>query len=1310
MRAPTPLLERLRAIAAAAPTHPAIDVPSRGDRARRVLSYGDLLRRVDELAAGLTQSIGAASGDDEPIVVLALPREDPDLYAAQLAAWRIGAAFTCIDPAFPLGHVAEVIADARPVAIVADAAQSARLATLAGSTPIVATDRAASAAPLPPARDDPRRLAYLIYTSGSTGRPKGVLIEQGSIAHLVATDVDRFRLGLDDRVAQCSSAAYDSSLEETWLAFAVGATLVPLDDETVRLGPDLVPWLAREGITVLCPPPTLLRATACREPWRELPALRLLYVGGEALPQDLADRWSLGRRMENGYGPTECTVTVVRGPVEPGRPVSIGRAVEGSVAHVLDEALEPVAEGEVGELCIAGPQLARGYRGLPALTAERFPEHPRFGRLYRTGDLVRRRCDGDLEYLGRCDAQVKLRGHRIELEAVEAALAEDPSVFEAACRVESSDGRATLVAFVVPTDPDRPPDPVALRDRVRQRLPAAAVPGRIASIERLPRTIGGKLDRRSLPALAAEVAVAAVVPDGGLEARVAIAFAAATRHAGAVDSDADFFEDLGGDSLAAVDALLRLRDDPATTAATVRDIYLHRTPRALAAALRDASGRRTTVESSRSSGARGSVVRSAVAQSAWILCEVWVLGAAAAAIAILGPERLVGALGARGAAYAAPPLAAALLAAAVPASVLVAASVKRVAVGRIAEGRVEAWTARWVRHWIARQAARLVPWGLLAETEFASMALRMLGARVGRRVHVARGVVIDDGWDLLAIGDDAALRRDAMVVPAALRAGGVEFAPIAIGARAIVGVRATVAPGASIGADAEVEPLASIEGGFALPDGERWGGVPAARRGDARSSPLRGDALSPLLHATLLLATRLGGPAALALALVATVDLVGALVGGDPFGACAAWLERPVVTIEGLATAALVLVVATPLALVASALALRAAGRVPSGEVPLRSLAALRISWKSAALDAAGAQLSGTLLWPLWLRLAGMRVGRGCEISTIIDVVPETIAIGAESFFADGIYLGSPEVGRGAVRIAMTELGRDTFLGNHAVVPAGARLPQGLFLGVATIAPDRLDRSDAGSGWFGQPPMRLPRREVVALDRALTHEPSLPRRVQRLAWECARFLLPMPILLVGAGWFAMVAEAAERDPLAAALLVGPLATLAAGASLVALVVALKWTLLGRVRPGQHGLWSSWCSRWDFLFVAWGLWGRGTLARLDGTPWLAMVLRATGMRIGRRVLLGRGFTQVVDPDMLAFGDEATVACQFQAHTFEDRVLKLDRVRIGAGATAGENAVLLYGADVGDGAEVAPGSVVMKRQRLEGGRRHAGAPVA
>jgi len=363
---------------------------------------------------------------------------------------------------------------------------------------------------------------------------------------------------------------------------------------------------------------------------------------------------------------------------------------------------------------------------------------------------------------------------------------------------------------------------------------------------------------------------------------------------------------------------------------------------------------------------------------------------------------------------------------------------------------------------------------------------------------------------------------------------------------------------------------------------------------------------------------------------------------------------------------------------------------------------------KIATLESAGKWLSGTLFWPLWLRLAGMKIGGACEVSTITDVVPELIEIGAETFFADGIYLGGPIVRKGTVRLARTRLGKNTFLGNHVVITAGQQLPDDILLGICTPADDKSIRP--GSSWFGHPPFELPRREVVEMDRRLTHNPSAIRYANRVFWELLRFTIPVVRVLVSLAWLRVLLSAATAfPPVLFLLVIVPLVTFSAMAFSCLFILAMKWMLLGRVRPGQHALWSCWCSRWDFLYVAWGQLAMPLLEKLEGTPLLTCYLRAVGMKIGKRVVLGPGFAQVIDPDMIEIGDDATVNAKFQAHTFEDRVLKIDRVIIGRGATLGSATVPLYGANIGERTHVAEHSVIMKREHLSPGLIYEGAPT-
>jgi non-ribosomal peptide synthetase-like protein len=1160
----------------------------------------------------------------------------------------------------------------------------------------------------------PSGLAYVIYTSGTTGRPKGVLIEHRSIANLVSSDLGEFQLSPSDRVGQSSSAAYDSSVEEIWLAFAAGATVVVMDDDTARLGPDLIPWLRRERITVFCPPPTLLRTTGCDDPATALPDLKWLYVGGEALPPDVADRWARGRRLVNGYGPTECTVTSLRGDVGEGEPITIGQPVPGLLAWVLDETLTEVANGERGELCLGGIGLARGYWKQPELTAEKFVNHPSLGRLYRTGDLVH--CDSECRYHyhGRMDSQVKIRGYRIELGGIESRLAGCAGVRAAACHVQEDGGNPVLVAFVVPQNAAAPPAAAALKSALEADLPGYMVPARFGVVAELPTTVGGKLNRAALPRLEGVERKAngpLVPPRNSMETILEAAFRNILRLPQPISVDDDFFKELGGDSLSAALLVTLLRSDEATAWVTVRDLYESRTVAELAKRAPGLGAEDPPVASTREEDRlQGHPFLTTVAQTVWLLAVFSVVSWVAYLMAFGLLPWLTDKIGLVPSILLAPILGLTAFLVYTPLSVWFAVMVKRLLIGRYRPLRAPVWGSFFLRNWIVQQAVRLVPWRSLEGTLFQHAALRALGARIGQRVHIHRGVnLLQGGWDLLDIGNDATLSQDAEVRLVELEDGDIVVGPVSLGEGSTLDIHSAVGPRTVLETGAYLTALSSLPPGGRIPREERWDGIPAQPAGRAPAPPplpANSRTLSPAQHGAAMLLGRAGTIILLALPLqlLAIITcLIQGLAAEDLWG----WLFRPMPDWTPWVVGLSIVVPGVPLTLALGAALIRLLGRVPEGSISRWSLAYVRVWLKTDLVKCAGNWLSGTLFWPLWLRGAGMKVGAGCEISTIIDVVPEQVEIGAETFFADGIYLGGPRIHQGVVTLTKTRLGQNTFLGNHVVVPAGQQLPDDILLGVCTVADDTTIRT--GTSWFGLPPFELPRREVVECDRRLTHEPSWIRYGNRVCWELLRFALPITPLLVFVAWFRLLASmgGAARPMFLPALV--PLVSLGAVGFLCLFVLALKWILLGRVRPGQHALWSCWCSRWDFLYVAWSQYAASALSKLEGSLLLSWYLRAMGTKLGARVVLGSGFAQVVDPDMIHIEDGATVNAMYQAHTFEDRVLKMDHVHVRRRATLGSSSVPLYGADVGERTHVAPHSVIMKRERLLPGRRYEGAPT-
>ncbi|HEY4330848.1 MAG TPA: amino acid adenylation domain-containing protein, partial [Phycisphaerae bacterium] len=374
------------------------------------LSYNQVESRANALAASLrARGIGRAQH-----VAIWLPRSG-DVYIALLAILKCGAAYVPLDPDYPPERIEYIVQDAQAKALITthDLAQTLNKI----DAPIVLLAEITSEL----TRADPRRLnrrdtaaspddtAYIIYTSGSTGRPKGVPITHRAVCNLVRAEGQIFAVNPTDRVYQGFSIAFDASVEEVWLAFFAGATLIPATAESIRAGAALAGNLTQLGVTILSCVPTMLALVR-----QDVPAIRLLILGGEVCPPDLVKRWwSPSRRIVNTYGPTEATVIATYADCTPGQPVTIGRAVPNYRLYIVDDAMNPASDGQPGELCIAGIGLSRAYLNRPELSAQKFlpnpfsSDHP-YQRIYRTGDLARFTPTGDIEFLGRIDSQVKL--------------------------------------------------------------------------------------------------------------------------------------------------------------------------------------------------------------------------------------------------------------------------------------------------------------------------------------------------------------------------------------------------------------------------------------------------------------------------------------------------------------------------------------------------------------------------------------------------------------------------------------------------------------------------------------------------------------------------------------------------------------------------------------------------------------------------------------------------------------------------------------------------------------------------------------
>ena len=545
-----------RRFAAAAARHPERIALECGDVR---WSYRELGRRAASVARAL---LDARIGLEDRVALFA--ERSPETIAGLLGILAAGAAYVPLEPKLPDERLRRILDDSGARLALASADAASRLPTGVPRLEPGAPGPDDLAPELPARRCDPSHLAYVLYTSGSTGRPKGVAISRGSLAAYTETAIAMFEIGAEDRVLQFASLAFDTSAEEIFPTLGAGATLCLRDEAMIASPARFFAACADRRISVLDLPTSFWHELALAEGPIPEP-LRLVVIGGEKALAEPAARWrrrAPRARLVNTYGPTEATIVATGADLgdptrlfDSGTP-PLGSPVRGVRAYPLGRFLDPLPAGAPGEICLAGSGLARGYLGAPAATAERFvpdPFSPLPGsRLYRTGDLGRHLPDGNLQYLGRIDHQVKIRGQRTELGEIEAVLATHPGVREAAVlAIEAAPGDLQLAAFVA-ASPLASITDGELRGYLRARLPGYMVPASVVVAPDLPRTPSDKLDRRALVELvpAAGTRRAIEPPRTPVEELLAGICAEVLGH-GQIGVDEDLFE-LGCHSLLAI--------------------------------------------------------------------------------------------------------------------------------------------------------------------------------------------------------------------------------------------------------------------------------------------------------------------------------------------------------------------------------------------------------------------------------------------------------------------------------------------------------------------------------------------------------------------------------------------------------------------------------------------------------------------------------------------------------------------------------------------------------------------------------------
>lgn len=1273
------------------------------------LTYLQLDRRANRLARLLLQD----SLQEGQTVGIYMERS-LNTYIALLAVLKAGGAFVPLDPSFPADRVAFIAADASLHTLLTTSTMREKTQGL--PCRVLELDTATDALAAHPSTDpdirvSPTALCYIIYTSGTTGRPKGVAISHANIANYLRVIPSVYGVRSTDRVYQGMSTAFDFSVDEIWPTWIAGATLVAGPTDSRHLGQGLAQFLIEQQVTVFYCVPTLLSTIE-----QDIPSVRILLVGGEACPPDLVRRWSRpGRRILNTYGPTETTVTATWCELSPDRPITIGVPLPTYQVYLLDEQLRPVGRGESGEICIGGPGVGLGYINRPDLTKSKFIDNPIASeravapRLYRSGDLGRFTPAGEIEYLGRIDTQVKIRGYRIELAEIEAVIREDEAVENAVVVPLLQDGVAQdLAAYVTLLNGGAKTAASDLRDRLyaslRRRLPVYMVPSYIEVLDHFPMLAADKVNRAALPApVSPRMGLGTgsyVAPATALESRVAAIWEHLLGQQ-RISVESDFFVELGGHSLLAARVISQMRQEPGLQGLSIGDLYANPTIRRLAqfieanrlhSATAHEQARRTEIpEPQKYSNRRVlgcGLVQLLTEYGMALLLSIPLLWLpmdshswSAAIALVIGMFLYVVVLS-----VLMPPLAGSLL------------------MGNVRPGLYPLWGTTYLRWWLYSKLVALSPAAMLAGSPWISPYLRLLGAHVGRGCHLASSAVNLPMF--LEIGDGVSIGYGVQLQPATVMGGWLRLAPIHIGRDAFIGTNSVILAGATIGTHAAIAEQSLVSADQVIPDDEPWGGSPARRqesvsklllsmasRVDQRRWPF--PVLLGFLAGTLLLLLLPVLMVLPAIALVAVVTVTAGLGWG---------------LVSSLAAGPLFVCTVCATTLLGKRLVLP---KVQPGIYPLRTGFGVR-KWLSDHLMAMSRGLINTLYATLYLipflRMLGAHIGRWSEVSTVGHIDPDMLFLGDESFVADIAVVGPAIFYHGYVAMAPVEVGCRSFIGNAALLPGGFSMGDGSLLGVQSVPAGQ--QIEPATSWLGSPAIFLPRRQQSPqFDEELTYRPRPSLLGWRFLIEYFRVTLPATIaVLTLLGATMLTVKMANTLPPLALLLLLPLLIMGMGLASTLLVVLLKWLIVGKYRPRVEPLWSVFVRRTELIT---GLYENvavpALLSWITGTPWIAPVLRLFGVKIGKRVWMNTTFMS--EFDLVDIGDDAAIggATSLQTHLFEDRVMKMSTIKIGAGVSIGSRSVVLYDTEIGAGASLDALSLVMKGESLPADSHWRGIPA-
>ncbi|MBI2716820.1 MAG: amino acid adenylation domain-containing protein [Rhizobiales bacterium] len=1274
-----------------------------------VLTYRELDERANRVARHLIDR-GIRAGDRVGLLF----DKTVETYVALLAVMKVNAAYVPLDPGFPTERIRFIVADADLTAIVSMSDFADRLSAFdvrkifldVAKRDIDAKSpaRLADGEVAPPAD----RVCYIIYTSGTTGNPKGVAVEHPAICNFVRVAAELYGFVPGDRVHQGMSIAFDFSVEEIWVPLIAGATLVPGEPGASLIGDELADFLRDRRVTCLCCCPTLLATIE-----QELPQLRILLVGGEACPQNLVARWHRpGRTILNSYGPTEATVTATLSELTPNKPVTIGGPLPTYSIVILDPVADrAVARGELGEIGIAGIGLAAGYVNRDDLTREKFiadfldiPNNPS-QRIYRTGDLGRINLDDEIEYLGRIDTQVKIRGHRIELVEIESVLLELPQIAQAAVTTyEPEPGMVELVAYYSLKQGAGDLPRSEITRALRKRLPASMVPAFLEQLPFIPMLISNKADHKKLPKpkrpqfLTGNKPVAANTEK---EHILAQALAEALK-VDRVSVEDHFFNDLGAHSLLMARFCAGIRKNPALSNVSMRDIYQYPTVAKLAEHLEHAAdesfiaGKQEPFHVPSDFSYYGCGALQLLFYAGYGLLVLWIsaTGLTWTYAAIDDPLALY----LRSTAFAV---------AAFAGLTALPIAAKWLLIGRWKPESFPIWSLRYYRFWMIKTLVQSAPVAAFRGSPIHNLYLRLLGAKIGRGTVInARFVPVCT--DLFSVGDDTVLRKDSILLGYRAQGNFIHTGPIAIGSHAFVGEASVLDIDTAMGNRSQLGHASSLQSGQRVPDGKHYHGSPAIET-KADYCPIESKRCTSLRRG-LYSGFQLAGMLAILIPLpIMLLDF------WYPYFAPFAGETALPVAGSTMAFVSLML-----LASAGSFFGLLALGLAGIYLVP-RLCQRLLVPGKTYVLYGfhywlqrvvsltSNSQFYNLLFGDTsgivhYMRFVGWKLNEVEQTGSNFGTNqkhdnPFLCEIGSKTMVSDGLSMINLQMSSSSFRLAATRIGECNYLGNDIHYPPDGRTGANCLLGTKVLIPiDGPVRENVGL--LGSPCFEIPRS--VDRDKNLSAAFDGEARRQRLRRKNAHNLLTAALLLLTRWMFFFMALLASH----LAVLYYPdhgVGSLFVAGALISLAAIPYFAFIERASIGFKRLEPKLVSIYDPYFWAherhWKLSDSPIVELFKGTPFKNWVTRLVGVKIGRKVY--DGGCCITDRTLTEIGDHSNLneGSVLQSHSLEEGVFKSDHIRLSEGCTLGAAAFVHYGVIMGDRAVLDADSFLMKGEVLD-----------